>query len=130
MIDKVKLLQSYLIKYNYDAFFVPREDEFLNEYIIPSSERLRWVSNFTGSSGIAIILRKKAVIFSDGRYTIQINKEVNKKNFKILNISKFYEWIDNNFKSDFRVAIDPWLFSVSKFKEVEKNIKQRKHYTN
>ena len=123
----IHLLQNYLKKNNFDIFLVPRTDEYLNEYVAPYAERLRWVSNFSGSAGIAAILQKKAAIFTDGRYKIQIKNEVNKKLFSIHDIKDFENWIKKNVKKGYNLAIDPWLFSkrfIEKIKRltVEKKI--------
>ena len=60
-----------------DAFLVPHNDMYFNEITAPYYNRLEWVTGFTGSAGFAIIFEKSAVIFTDGRYSIQIRKEVN-----------------------------------------------------
>ena len=54
-----------------DGFYVPHEDEYQNEYLPDANERLAWVSGFTGSFGSALILKDRAAMFVDGRYTIQ-----------------------------------------------------------
>ena len=59
-----------------DAFLVPHNDMYFNEITAPYHNRLEWVTGFTGSAGFAIIFEKSAVIFTDGRYSIQIQKEV------------------------------------------------------
>ncbi|HWA80767.1 MAG TPA: aminopeptidase P family protein [Acetobacteraceae bacterium] len=58
-----------------DGFLVPRSDEYLGEYVPPSSERLAWLSGFTGSAGMAIVLGDRAALFTDGRYTLQAEAE-------------------------------------------------------
>ena len=59
-----------------DALIIPRADEYLGEYIPERNERLRWISGFTGSAGVVIVLQDRAVIFVDGRYTVQVRKQV------------------------------------------------------
>src|SRR5277367_2424400 len=54
-----------------DAVLVPRGDEHLGEYVPPSAERLAWLTGFTGSAGLAVILMDRAALFVDGRYTLQ-----------------------------------------------------------
>ena len=55
---------------------VPRADEYLGEYIPLHKERLHWISGFTGSAGVALVLADRAAIFVDGRYTVQVRAEV------------------------------------------------------
>ena len=67
MSEPVKLLQNLLKENKIDAFLVPRNDEHLSEYTAPYAERLKFISKFSGSAGISLILKKKALIFIDGR---------------------------------------------------------------
>ena len=72
---------------NYDALVVPRADEYLGEYIPLHKERLRWISGFTGSAGAALILRERAAMFVDGRYTVQVRQQVSEQLFEFLHWS-------------------------------------------
>tara|TARA_B100000676_G_C18038613_1_gene823389 strand:- start:28 stop:1782 length:1755 start_codon:yes stop_codon:yes gene_type:complete len=125
MNNRIKKIQDYLKNNKFDAFFVPREDQYLNEYLPSAFERLKWLTNFSGSSGIAIILKKKSPIFTDGRYTIQINQEVNKNLFSVFHINEFNYWIKKNL-FNYTVAFDPWLFSIHKFNSIKKNLSYNK----
>lgn len=58
-----------------DGFIVPRADEHLGEYVPPAAERLAWLTGFTGSAGLAIVLATRAAVFTDGRYTLQLEQE-------------------------------------------------------
>ena len=55
-----------------DGVLVPRSDEYLGEYVPPSGERLAWLTGFTGSAGMAVVLQDRAAVFTDGRYTTQV----------------------------------------------------------
>src|SRR5687767_15172408 len=57
------------------AYLVPKSDEYMLEYAPPCSERLAWVSGFTGSAGVGIVARDKAALFVDGRYTVQAERQ-------------------------------------------------------
>ena len=74
-IDKTKIrlasVREKLAELDLDAFFVPRADEHLGEYVPPEEERLKWLTGFTGSAGLCILLKNSAAIFVDGRYTLQ-----------------------------------------------------------
>jgi len=69
--ENLPKLRAELAKANLDGFYVPHEDEYQNEYLPDANERLAWVSGFTGSFGSALVLLDQAVLFVDGRYTIQ-----------------------------------------------------------
>jgi Xaa-Pro aminopeptidase len=70
--SRLAAVRALLVERGYDALVVPRADEYLGEYIPEHNERLRWISDFTGSAGTVIILRDKAAIFVDGRYTCRV----------------------------------------------------------
>ncbi len=106
MISKrIKLLKKKFSKYNIDGYVVPKNDEFFSEYA--TQDRLKNISNFTGSAGLAIITKKKNLLFVDGRYTIQAQEQSGKQ-FKIIKIHKFlpYKIIKN-----ITLGFDPGLFT-------------------
>ena len=84
--DKLTLIRKKLKETKIDAFLVPHNDMYFNEITAPFHNRLEWITGFTGSAGFAIIFKSSAIVFTDGRYNIQIQKEVNKAFFKIENI--------------------------------------------
>ncbi|RMF07947.1 MAG: aminopeptidase P family protein, partial [Alphaproteobacteria bacterium] len=65
----VPLLREQLASEGLDGFLVPRADEHLNEYVAPCAERLLWLTGFSGSAGLAVVLAESAALFVDGRYT-------------------------------------------------------------
>ncbi|MEL6856967.1 MAG: aminopeptidase P family protein [Pseudomonadota bacterium] len=69
--ENLPKLRTEMARQSLDGFYVPHEDEFQNEYLPEANERLSWVSGFTGSFGSALILKERAALFIDGRYTIQ-----------------------------------------------------------
>ncbi|MAK09919.1 MAG: X-Pro aminopeptidase [Rhodobacteraceae bacterium] len=116
--EKLILLRKKMREFKIDAFLVPHNDMYFNEITAPYYNRLEWITGFTGSAGFAIIFERSAVIFTDGRYSIQIQKEINHAYFKIEDIIKnspFY-WLKENIKKNITLGFDPWLHSI---KEVE-----------
>ena len=69
-----------------DGMLVPHEDEHQNEYLPAANDRLAWVSGFTGSAGAGAILRDRAAVFADGRYTVQVRAQVDPSQFEILSL--------------------------------------------
>ena len=106
MINKrIKLLRSKFIQYKIDGYVIPKNDQFFSEYA--AEDRLKIISNFSGSAGLAIVLKKKSYLFVDGRYTIQAQQQSGKK-FKIIEIHKFLPFkVIKNLKLGF----DPSLFT-------------------
>lgn len=74
--EKLAALRTVLAKEKVEGFIIPRADEYQGEYVPDCADRLRWISGFTGSAGVAIVLRDRAVVMSDGRYTIQLGQQV------------------------------------------------------
>ena len=108
-------------------YILPRTDEYQNEFLPKYSERVAWLTGFSGSFAVVIISMKKSVIFTDGRYIDQINKEVNKKFFKIININYKdpIQWLKENIKSGDKFLLDSWLFSCKQFFTLSKIIKKK-----
>lgn len=74
--QRVEQIRQWLISNQLDALLIPHEDEYLGEYIPAHNERLLWATGFTGSAGMAVITRDKAAVFVDGRYVVQVRKQV------------------------------------------------------
>ncbi|HEY0927947.1 aminopeptidase P family protein [Brevundimonas sp.] len=69
-----------------DGMLVPHEDEHQNEYLPAANDRLAWVSGFTGSAGAGVVLKDRAAVFADGRYTVQVRAQVDAAQFEILDL--------------------------------------------
>jgi Xaa-Pro aminopeptidase len=93
------------------GFIVPRADQHQNEYVAPSAERLLWLTGFSGSAGLAIVLRDKAALFVDGRYTVQAPNETDTAIFSVIHIGDTTPsaWIQSNVKAGEQFGYDPWL---------------------
>lgn len=109
--ERVARLRSRLRALGVDAVVVPRSDEHMGEYVPPSAERLKWLTGFTGSAGLAIIGRTAAALFVDGRYTLQAGTQVDKSTFEVLQIpdSEPVDWLASKVKKGGIVGFDPWL---------------------
>ena len=83
--NNIKTLRAKFKQLKIDGYIVPKNDEYFSEYT--KNDRLKNISNFSGSAGVAIILKNKNYLFVDGRYTIQAEKE-SAKNFNIIEIHK------------------------------------------
>src|SRR5580692_655549 len=80
---RLSAFREELAKRNLSGFVVPRADQQQNEYVPPSEERLAWLTGFTGSAGLAIVLAHEAAVFVDGRYTLQAAKQVDAKAWSV-----------------------------------------------
>ena len=93
---------------------MPRADRFQNEYVPPCDERLAWLTGFTGSAGLAIVLAERAVLFVDGRYQVQVREEVDGEIFAIEHLVENPPpaWIEANLPAGARLGYSPWLHTV------------------
>jgi Xaa-Pro aminopeptidase len=103
----------------YDALIVPRADEYLGEYLPAHNERLRWISGFTGSAGAVVVLRERAAIFVDGRYTTQVRRQVPAALFEYHHLVEepHVPWLAAQLPAGARVACDPRLHSLHWYRE-------------
>ncbi len=108
---KIQVLRNKFKKYDIDGYIVPKNDDYFTEY--SKINRLKIISNFSGSAGLAIILKKKNYLFIDGRYTIQSQLESG-KNFKIINFEKLN---DCEIFKNLKLGIDPKLFTHKQIKK-------------
>ncbi len=78
------LVREQLAAQGLDGFLVPHEDEHQNEYLPAANDRLAWLSGFTGSAGAGVVMKDRAAVFADGRYTVQVRAQVDADQFEIL----------------------------------------------
>ena len=116
MIDKkINKLRNLIKLNNIDGYIVPKNDEFFSEYAFPN--RLKTISNFSGSAGLAIILKDKNFLFVDGRYTLQ-SKIESGNNFKITEIPKLLPHdLLRKYKKELFLGFDPKLFTNNSLKK-------------
>tara|TARA_X000000950_G_scaffold288829_1_gene407730 strand:- start:21228 stop:22991 length:1764 start_codon:yes stop_codon:yes gene_type:complete len=114
MHSKILKLQKEMKKNHMDGYILPCTDEYLNEYVPNVKNRLKWLTNFTGSNGICFILRRKLLFFTDGRYILQSKKELSEK-FNIFDTSKIniFDWVTKNIKEKkFKISVDMKINSI------------------
>ncbi len=114
-------LRTELGKRGLDGFLVPRADEHQGEYVAPSSERLRFISGFTGSAGLAVILGDEAAIFVDGRYTVQVREQVDLSAFTPRHLIETppTDRLKARLQSGLRIGYDPMLHTVAAVRKYE-----------
>ena len=110
MNKKIKILREKFKYYGIDGYIVPKNDDYFTEY--SKINRLKIISNFSGSAGLAVILKKKNYLFTDGRYTIQSQIESG-KNFKIISYEKI---INCNLFKNLTLGVDPKIFTSQQIK--------------
>ena len=111
MNKKIKILREKFKKYDIEGYVIPKNDDYFTEY--SKINRLRIISNFSGSAGLAVILREKNYLFTDGRYSIQSQIESG-KNFKILSFEKL---LNCSLFKNLKLGVDPKLFTYQQIKK-------------
>lgn len=119
--QKLSDLRDVMDKNNVDAYLIPRTDEYLNEFMAPYAERLAWLTGFTGSAGIGIVARNKAVVMSDGRYTIQLAQQVDQDLYSLENsqIMQVGDWILEHLSDNAIIGYDPKLHTPAFITKLE-----------
>ena len=109
----MKKFKNLLKQYKLDGYIIPKNDEYFNEYVSSAKDRLKFISNFSGSAGFAIILKNKNYLFVDGRYTIQARIQSG-KSFKVITIPKKFPKNVLKFNKKLTIGFDPRLHTESK----------------
>jgi Xaa-Pro aminopeptidase len=118
---RVGRLRELMARPKLDAVLVPHADEHQGEYVPPSAERLRWLTGFSGSAGVAAVGLRHAALFVDGRYTVQAQSEVDTGIFEILQLPqhKLADWLVRHLSAGSVVGFDPWLHTVAGVEQLE-----------
>ena len=117
--ERVRRLRAELRRRELDGLIVPLTDEHRNEYVPASAQRLAWVTGFTGSAGILILLAERAAVFVDGRYTVQAEAQLDPQLFERRHVidEPPAKWLGDQLSAGWRIGYDPTLHVKS---EVER----------
>jgi len=122
--ERLAAVRQLMTQANYDALVVPRADEYLGEYLPLHNERLHWISGFTGSAGMALVLRDRAAIFVDGRYTVQVRSQVPSHLFEYHHLADNPQpqWLADVLPVGSRVVCDPRLHSLQWYRDTKNTL--------
>jgi Xaa-Pro aminopeptidase len=123
---RLAALRKELAKRDLVGFLVPRADEHQGEYVPPRAERLAWLTGFTGSAGLAVVLAEKAAIFVDGRYTLQVRAQTDASLYQPQHSTEQppEAWIEANLPKGGKLGYDPWLHTPAGLKHLAKAVAQ------
>lgn len=121
-ISRLAALRQLIQEWGGDGFLIPRTDAYHGEHIAPCDERLAWLTGFTGSAGTVMVLQEKAAIFVDGRYTLQVEKQVHPHFYEICSLMETSPcvWARQHLKKGQKIFYDPWLLTLNEKDRGEK----------
>ncbi len=104
-----------------DGFIIPHDDEYQNEYIPEYAERLMWATGFSGSAGGAVIMAERAVVFTDGRYTLQVRQQADSAFFDYADYTDISidQWLRENAPKAARIGYDPMLHTLANVRKLK-----------
>jgi Xaa-Pro aminopeptidase len=112
--ERLTLLRARLEELGVDGLILPRADEHQGEYLPPRAERLAWLTGFIGSAGVVVVLKDKAAVFTDGRYTLAIREQVDPSLYETRHVitEPPTKWIEEHLGEGGRLGYDPWLHTL------------------
>lgn len=118
---KLKSLQNWLAQEGLDAFILPVADEYLSEYVPEHAMRLAWLTGFTGSAGAVVVTKNHAILFTDGRYTLQAKDQLDATLFQVFNSGELNlaDWLVQHHPQS-KIGYDPMLHSAKAITNFEK----------
>ena len=122
--DRLEKIRQDIEKQGLSGFVLPRTDEFQGEFLADYAERLAWLSGFTGSAGAVVVLQDKAVVLSDGRYTIQMQNQVDSDLYMTDDSTKTSvgKWLAQHAVVGDKIGYDVWLFTPKQIKAIRDSL--------
>lgn len=129
---RLEAVRALLHRHSLDAVLVPRTDAHQGEYVVPAAERLRWLTSFTGSAGLAIVTQHQACLLVDGRYTTQARGQTDPKHIEIVPISNTFEieaqaWLNSHLRDGSTIGYDPWLHTIEQHDALKLSLGRHQH---
>ncbi|MBS29473.1 MAG: X-Pro aminopeptidase [Alphaproteobacteria bacterium] len=122
--ERLAALRQRLTDDGLDGFVVPHADAHQNEFLPADAERLAWLTGFNGSAGTAVVLKDRAAIFVDGRYTLQVRDQVDADlyDFHHLVEEPVPDWVAAVLPKGARLGYDPWLHTQTQLERLQKAV--------
>lgn len=128
--ERINKLREKMLEKGMEAYIVPSSDPHMSEYVAPRWESRKWLSGFTGSAGTLVVTREKSGLWTDGRYYIQAEKQLEGTGIQLFKagmpgVPDYIEWLRQELPENSCVGICGEVFSVSKVKEMEKELSKK-----
>jgi len=124
--QRVARLREVLEARGLHAWLTPHADAYQNEFIPASEERLLWLTGFSGSWGLAVVMPERAVLFVDGRYTLQAEQQTDRTVFEIVKVPDIRpdDWLAENLQTGQRLGYDPRLQTLAGARKLQEATEQ------
>jgi Xaa-Pro aminopeptidase len=124
---RLAAVRQLMLRARLSALLVPRADAHQGEYVTPGAERLRWLTSFTGSAGLAIVTAKRTCLLVDGRYTTQAQGQTDIRHVEVVQIASTFEveaqrWLSSNLTKGDTIGFDPWLHTIEQIETLTMSI--------
>lgn len=122
--ERLAAMRSRFDGWGVDVVLVPRYDEHQGEYCAPHDERLAFLTGFTGSAGLCLVLRQRAVLFVDGRYQVQVRQETDAASFEIAHLidRPVDRWLEQEGPANLRLGLDTMLVPYGLYERIERSV--------
>lgn len=122
---RLRQLRDMMKQQNVTMVLVPHNDEQNNEYLPEDKERLAWLTGFTGSAGTALVTQDSAILFVDGRYTLQAAEQADPDHWTIESLidNPPHKWLRDNASPESKLGFDPWLHTAAQVKQLKNSTK-------
>lgn len=129
--ERIKNLRGRMGKKGIDAYIVNTSDPHMSEYLADHYKTRVYISGFTGSAGTAVITRDRAILWTDGRYFIQAEKEIENSEFELFKMATpgyptYTEWLRENLKDKATIGFDGKTYSQAQFEKLQKSFEEKK----
>lgn len=124
--SRLASVRTCLEEHGIDGVIVPITNAFQGEYSPACDQRLQWLTGFTGSNGMAIVLRSKAAFFTDGRYTLQAQQEVGDEEYALFNMADVSapKWLKEQVQQGAQIGYDGWLHTQKQLKAFQESAQE------
>lgn len=134
-IEKLNALRALMQEQNIDAYIIPSSDPHISEYLPKHYKCIAWTSGFTGSAGTLVITQKFAGLWTDSRYFVQANEQLNNTGFELVKLNvqyapEYIDWLIEEFNQSSTIAFDGNLASLQVAQTIKNQLEKRGHYVN
>lgn len=127
---RIEKLRKLMAESQIDAYIITNSDPHQSEYMAEHWKVRSFISGFTGSNGTVVITKNDGGLWTDGRYYIQAEKQLEGSGIRLFkaaepNVPSYIEWISDTLMEGSCVGFDGWVFSTNTAKEMEKKFNQK-----